>query len=433
LEHRRAIYMSKHYSPEADDQMPEKKTSQNRLLLLLLLLAALFAYLYFFTGLIKPREEQSAQAPAPVAAPTTDVVKQPLPPRPEGGAQPGPAEGQPAAGATAQAPAQPGTAPAKPGAPAAAPAKAGEPAAAPAKAGAPAAAGKAAKAGEPAAAAAKAGQAGKPAATTPGAKPAKPAASQTAQKQAAPEAKPAAKPATAAKPGEKPAAAAKATPAKPAASAAAAKQEQGKPAPAKAAKTDVAAKGTNGAQKGATGDKKKTTAAKAAATASGKEKAAAGTAAAAGAYALQINDDLVEAEIKSVTAKLKQAGVAPVVRTSSQKAEPVHRLYLADFGNRDEAQEQLERLKSVAPSAFMLKENGRYTVYGGSFVREGRAAVEQDRLLEKGVKLLLKSGTATVPVVRLRAGSFADQAKAEKAAQSLKQKGIAAKVVKVGK
>ena len=415
--------MSKHYSPEADDQMPEKKTSQNRLLLLLLLLVALFAYLYFFTGLIKPREEQTAQAPAPVAAPaTTDVVKQPLPPRPDGGAQPATAEGQPAAGATAQAPAQPETAPAKPGAPATAPAKAGE----------PAAAGKGAEAGKPAAAA-KAGQPGKPAATTPGAKPAKPAAPQTAQKQPVPEAKPAAKPATAAKPAEKPAAAAKATPAKPAASAAAAKQEQGKPAPAKAAKTDVAAKGANGAQKGATGDKKKVTTAKAAATASGKEKAAAGTAAATGAYALEINDDLVEAEIKSVTAKLKQAGVAPVVRTSSQKAEPVHRLYLADFGNRDEAQEQLERLKSVAPSAFMLKENGRYTVYAGSFVREGRAAVEQDRLYEKGVKLLLKSGTATVPVVRLRAGSYADEAKAEKAAQSLKQKGIAAKVVKAGK
>ena len=71
--------MSKDFNPDADDQLPEKKSSQQLLLLLLLLLILVFAYLYFFTGLIKPRGEE-APKPQPVAeAP----VKKPLPPRPE--------------------------------------------------------------------------------------------------------------------------------------------------------------------------------------------------------------------------------------------------------------------------------------------------------------------------------------------------------------
>jgi cell division protein FtsN len=81
----------------------------------------------------------------------------------------------------------------------------------------------------------------------------------------------------------------------------------------------------------------------------------------------------------------------------------------------------------------MLKENGRYTVYAGSYLREAKAAVEQDRLFEKGVKLLLKSATAPVAVVKLRAGSFADHWSADKAANSLKKAGLSAKVVKVAK
>ncbi|MRR34373.1 SPOR domain-containing protein, partial [bacterium] len=67
------------------DQEPGEKSSKgggsnNRLLLLvLLLLVAVFGYLFYFTDLIKPRQE--AQAPEPVQ---TGQVKQPIPPRPDG-------------------------------------------------------------------------------------------------------------------------------------------------------------------------------------------------------------------------------------------------------------------------------------------------------------------------------------------------------------
>lgn len=377
--------MPNQFTPDADDNSSEKKRSQQRLLLLLLLLMGLFAYLYFFTGLIKARPE-TAQAPPPSTGEPAEVVKQPLPPRPEGDA-------------AATAPAAPGaaapgaTAPAAP-APVQAAAPAGKPGA-----GAPVAA-KPAPAQPAPAAQAKTAKPAAPAATAKPAPPAKAAKPAVAAK--------AAKPAVAAK-DAKPAAAAKA--AKPAAAKPAVAAKEAKPAAAKtAAKPAAEAKPAKGVALNST--KAKT---------------------AAGAYALEINGDLAESELGSVTAKLKKAGISPVVTSKAQKGEPMHRLFLADFGDRDEAVEELGRLKQVAPSSFMLKENGRYAVYAGSFLRQGKAAVEQDRLYDKGVRLLLKEATIPVPVVKLRAGSFADQASAQKAAGKLKSSGLTAKVVKVGK
>ena len=105
---------------------------------------------------------------------------------------------------------------------------------------------------------------------------------------------------------------------------------------------------------------------------------------------------------------------------------------MSRFEDDDEALEELERLKLATPDAFMLKENGRYAVYAGSYLRATKATAEQNRLLGKGVKLLVKTATAPVAVIKVRAGSFADQASAEKAANGLKKSGLTAKVVKAG-
>lgn len=64
---------SKDADPE-NKQPDTEKGSQNSLLLLLLILVGGFAYLYFFTGLIRPQQEQqTAEAPA------SQVIKNPLP------------------------------------------------------------------------------------------------------------------------------------------------------------------------------------------------------------------------------------------------------------------------------------------------------------------------------------------------------------------
>jgi hypothetical protein len=354
--------MANQFSPDEDDRIPEKKSSQQLLLLLLLLLLAIFAYLYFFTGMIRPREIEPKPQPAPVA-----MVKKPLPPRLE----------------------QKGAPPATPVAKSATTGKEAETAAAPAK-----------EANKPASpSAAKAAPAVKPATPVSEAKAVKP---QAPAQQAKAE-KPSAPPIKTAKP-EAPAV----KEAKPVA------VSEKKPVAKAAAETKPVAKQAAG-ESGKTPHKAKVTAKTA-----------------APAYVLELKDDLAPSEIRPVMAKLKQAGIGHVVQTKSQKGEPMHRLFLADFGNRDEALEELERLKLATSDAFMLKENGRYAVYAGSYLRKAKATVEQDRLLAKGVKLLVKDATAPVAVVKVRAGSFADQASAEKAAKSLKKGGLSAKVVKVG-
>jgi hypothetical protein len=75
--------LSKDYFPEIGEGKPgngAKGSSQQLLLIVLLVLAALFGYLYFFTGLIKPREQVTTTALVRAIP-----VKRPLPPRPDQG------------------------------------------------------------------------------------------------------------------------------------------------------------------------------------------------------------------------------------------------------------------------------------------------------------------------------------------------------------
>ncbi|MBJ6727550.1 SPOR domain-containing protein [Geomesophilobacter sediminis] len=382
-----------HENQPDTEERAQTKSSQKSLLLLLVLVAVLYGYLYFFTGLIRPRPE----APPPQQAQT--VVKKPLPPR---GGEAGEAKGKKGEEEKVAA-AKPGDK----GAQEAPPGKGAKPAPAKAEKGAKPAVAKEEKGAKaPAKEAAAKVPAGKEAKES---KPAVAAADKAAKAKAEKPAQPAAKAEKTAKTAP---AAAKSAPAKPAAG----KDAKG----AVPAKTAVAAKGAPA--KPEKGD------AKPQAT-----KAAASKAAPRGAYTLELAGDLAESEVRSVTAKLKKAGISGMEKTKMKKGEPMHRLFLADFANKDEAAEELQRLKQTAPDAFMLTENGRYAVYAGSYLREKKAALEQDRLYDKGVKLLLRTATAPVAVLKVRAGSFPNQASAEQALERLKKTGVDAKVVKTGK
>lgn len=83
---------------ERTSPLGEEGAAQRVLLLVLLLVAVLFGYLYFFTGMIKAREEA---VPPPVVA---SVTKKPLPPRPgaEEPAGAGEEKTKPAAGAVSE-------------------------------------------------------------------------------------------------------------------------------------------------------------------------------------------------------------------------------------------------------------------------------------------------------------------------------------------
>ncbi len=342
---------------EEDDSGAERGSSQKILLLVLALLVAVFAYLYFFTSLIRPQV-------GVVAPPVTQIaqVKQPIPPR---AGQPDNKSGEPVSPEAAKTVPPPGGKPVAPAAPVVPPKP------------------------EPA-----------PPVT---AKPAKSPAQEGPAKTATPVKSAAPVPA-------------KAVQAKPVA-----------PAPVKAGQTKPVVKSNEpltaavkpAEKKRATIDSSRTSA-----KSVGKKTRT--------VYALKIDADLAASEVQPMLARLKNVGLTPVSLNKANREEPMHRLFFGSFDRQNAAQAEAQKLQELAPSAFLLFENGKYSVYAGSYLREDKALHERDRLFDKGVKLTVNPARVSVPVIKITAGHFVDGNEADKALKRLRKSGVSATVVKVG-
>ena len=365
--------MPGHLSPDnvtRNSMCNERGSSTRVLLLVLLLVVAAGGYLYFFTDLIRPVKEA---ANPPVVQ--TAQVKKPIPPRP---AQPdgaGTVAVKPEAAKPSQG-APPPPAPAIPPAKQTAEQKAAPAAAPPAKP-------------EPAKLA-KAEAPQKPAsAVTPAAVPAKPVAAPP---------KPVAAP-------PKPVAA----PPKPVAA----------PAPVKAAVTPVPPKPAAVAM-----------AKHAAPVSKAAKRAVKGK---RGAYALQVGDFVPDKAFETVQAKLKKSGIVPVRMTAITAPEPMKRLAVAQFTDQDVAEAEFQKLKKLTADAFLVADNGTYSLYAGSYFSEGRLHSEQRRLGARGIKTVVKTVQVPIKVMRVSAGSYASAADARSDEQRLKKLGLIAKVIVAGK
>ncbi len=354
------------------------KGKQNALLVVLLLLVGVFAYIYFFTGLIKPAEEKKAGEGAPAA---TQVAKKPLPPAEGGAAKP---EAAPAA--------KPEAAPApeaKPVVPEAPKAKADQkpaddvqaavkkplPSAAPPAPAKPAAAPAPVKPAAPPAA--------KPAAAKPAAPPEKKVATVT-------EAKP-----QPAKEAEKKPADAKAAPAKPAAVATPAKPKKEAPKPAKKDAAEAPAKSSG------TGD-----------------------------WTVLVGNYILEEALAADLTKVRKAGLPVTVVAGGAKKTHMNRLLLAEYTDREAAQAELAKLKKYTSDAFMIDRAGMHAVYAGSYLLDARAASEKDRLGAAGFKLTMSRVDVSIPSKNLVAGTYADKAAAEETLKKLKAAGLKASLTR---
>lgn len=400
--------MNIEFDQEPAGREPENKGGNTRVLLLvLLLLVAVFGYLYYFTGFIKPREE--AKAPAPVQP---VQVKQPIPPRPEG--QPA-GEGAKDA-ATNELAAAPKAEPAKPE-----PAKPEAGKAEAQKEPAPKAAPPrdAVKKPEPASAkAAKPVHAPQAVAKAAPAKPAPaPAAVGKAKAEAAKKAAPAAKPA--ADKGAKPEAAV------------AAKADggaSGKKKPLTAEPVAAAAKIGDTKGTAATARKEKPTAAAVA-----KSAATGAKVPATGPYTLRIGEYVVPSAMDKDKDRVRNAGLAPVVKEGSKKKEPMVRLLLTEAADQEGARRELARLKDATVEGFILNEGGIYRVYAGSYFVAERAHREQARLASLGIKVALRKASVSVPTLVLTAGTFETKDEALKAAAMLRKAGLKSVLTGAGK
>jgi cell division septation protein DedD len=345
-------------------EVPGEKKNQSALLVLLLILVGGFTYLYFFTGLIKPQEAQKPAPPQPAAAP--QVVKMPLPPRVDEVAKPAEKEGEKAATKTAA-----NVAPAPAAAPAPAPVKtpAVKPAAAPVK---------------------------------PAVAPAVPAPAPAKAKVNVQKSEPA-------KPGDK-----KPDPAVVA---------NGKPAvpPAKAeAKKSVASDKKSAALPKETA-KPPTTAVqtKASPTAAGKKTET-------GPWSLYVGNYVLGEALSADMGQVRKAGFEPVVKPSARKKTAMNRLFVGDFSERAAAQATLEKLRRQTSDAFVIEQEGKFSLYAGSYLQSESARSEKERLSSAGFSTTIKHIDIEIPSQSLTVGPFSSKKTADSARVKLKNAGIKA-------
>jgi cell division septation protein DedD len=343
----------------------------------LLVLVGVFAYIYFFTGLIKPLPEQKV-AEAPAAA--SQVTKLPLP-----ASDGAPAKVDAGAGEAKKDAAAPAVKPEPVQAPpTAAPAK---PAVQEAKEEPKAVEAAQSSVKKPLPSAVKAG-AKKPAPTEkkePVAVISKPAPVEKKEPVAVaskPLPAPAAekKPAEVKKPVEKPAAAAPAV--------AKAKKAQSKPVK--------------------------------------KAAAAPAKVADSGNWTVMVGNYVLEEEMANDLARVRKAGLEAYVVPGARKKTHMNRLLLAEFTDRDTAQAELARLKRSTSDAFMADSAGMHIVYAGSYLLEARAASEKERLAAAGFILTVKRADVSIPTKNLTAGSFAEKSAADGVLKKLRSAGVKA-------
>lgn len=362
------------FSKDTDDSQPAdgsgEKKNQSALLVLLLILVGGFTYIYFFTGLIKPLNEQKT-SPVPVAAP--QAVKMPLPSR----------DGEPAKenekASTAEAPKT--VAPTPPAAP---PASATKTAAAPATP-------------TPTSAATPA--------TKPAPAPAKP--------------KEEPKKAEAAKPAEK----------KPQPVAVADKKTD-KAAVVTKVETK---KTTEDVKKPVIADKKsppaKDAVKKPAQTGQAKPapvvKAQKETSA---PWSIVVGNYVLEEALSADMGRVRKAGLEPIVKPSTRKKSSMNRLFVSDFSDRATAQSTLEKLKRHTSDAFIIEQGGKFALYAGSYLQSGSAQSEKERLKAAGFSTTIRHSDIAIPSQSLLIGPFASKKAAVAALDKLKRSGLKATI-----
>lgn len=340
----------------------DNKGGQNVSLVILLVLVGGFAYVYFFTGLIKPLEVRK-----PVEPPAPQVVKKPIPAR----------EGETA------------------------------------------------KAGAPAAPGSKKGEAAPPTSKPEPPKVAQEIPATVPQVKEANKPKEEAKKPEAAKPSEKKPLPAKVEKRDQKPVAAKPEEKKQPPVEKKqpiAEKKVVAVKKPVENEKAADGkaaDKKPV-------AKSDKKTGDETDKASSGRWTVIVGSYQLEDALAADLARVRKVGLEAAVQPVARKKAQMKRLFLAEYGDLAAAKAELEKLKHHTSDAFVIEQGGKHAVFAGSYLLDERASSEKERLAAAGFSLTLKRAEVPIPSKRLTAGTFGDKISAEAAMKKLKSVGIKA-------
>lgn len=141
-------------------------------------------------------------------------------------------------------------------------------------------------------------------------------------------------------------------------------------------------------------------------------------------FSLVVGTYVLQSTLKADKAKLERAGLHPSVVAGPKKNQPMNRLVVAEFDSFATARSELDKVKKASKDAFILHEDGKFTVYAGSYYRHDRAEEEQGRLQAQGFAPILKKSVAPVGTWKLTVGGFPTRAAAQEEAAKLRKLGF---------
>jgi hypothetical protein len=143
-----------------------------------------------------------------------------------------------------------------------------------------------------------------------------------------------------------------------------------------------------------------------------------------GKYTLVVGSYVLKSSLRADKVKVEKSGLKTSVMPGKMKSEPMNRLLVSEVDSYPAAKEELSRIKTASKDAFFLRNNNRYAIYAGSYFSDDRAAQEQERLRKLGFAPILKKSQAPVPTYSLTAGSYPTRDAALKGAERLKKLGF---------
>lgn len=141
-------------------------------------------------------------------------------------------------------------------------------------------------------------------------------------------------------------------------------------------------------------------------------------------YTLVVGTYVMKPMMKNDKSRLEKAGFKTSVTSGKKKSEPMNRLLVSQLDNYALAKQELDRVKKAGPGAFIIQEEGKYSVYAGSYYLYDRAVEERDRLQKQGINPTIKKTRVSVATYSLTSGNFPTREAAVDEAARLKKLGF---------
>lgn len=139
-----------------------------------------------------------------------------------------------------------------------------------------------------------------------------------------------------------------------------------------------------------------------------------------GPWTLVVGSYVMEGALAEDMAKIRKAGLTPLITTGPKQPMAMHRLFYGAYDDKAEAQKAVEMLKRQTGSGFLIQKGAKYEVYAGSYSLASGAESEQKRLASAGIKVTMQKTAVPVPSKKLTAGTFTDRKAAEAALKKVK-------------